>query len=118
MMSPWAESLGPVIITGFALQQLLELIDPLLDKLAGQHKSWLHSLLAFVVSLALCLLLDLRALRPFGVTRLGVLDTFLTALLITGGTRWVNDLVKVLSYKKFELRQRSAHIAVKQNTHR
>jgi hypothetical protein len=39
---------------------------------------------------------------------MGALDTFLTALLITGGTRWVNDLVKIMSYKKFELRQHSA----------
>ena len=114
-MSPWAESLGPVIITGFALQQLLELIDPLLDRFARQHKSLLHSLIAFVISLVLCLLLDLHALRPFGVTGLPGLDTLLTALLITGGTRWVNDLVKVLSYKKFELRQRSTRIAAGQD---
>jgi hypothetical protein len=107
-MSPWAESLGPVIVAGFAIQQLIELIDPVLERFVGTRKEWLLGLLALVISLVVCLLLDLRALRPFGVTRMSALDTLLTALLITGGTRWVNDLVKIMSYKKFELRQRSA----------
>ena len=109
-MNPWAESLGPVIITSFALQQLLELIDPLLERLLTKNKALIHSFLAFFVALGLSLLLDLQALRPFGLTRMPWLDTLLTALLITGSTKWVNDLVKVMGYKKNELRLRSALI--------
>ena len=108
-MNPWAESLGPVVITGFALQQLLELIDPFLDRLIKQHKGWLTSLIAFTVAVVLCVLLGLRALRPFGISGFAWLDTLITALLITGGTKWVNDLVKVMNYKKQEIRARAQH---------
>ena len=106
-MNPWAESLGPVVISSFALQQLLELIDPILDRFIKTNKATVLNLLAFFVALSLSLLLELRALRPFGLARLVWLDTLLTALLITGGTKWVNDLVKVMSYKKSELRLRA-----------
>ena len=107
-MNPWAESLGPVIITSFAIQQLLELTDPFLERFLKSKKAMAHSFVAFLVALSLSLLLDLRALRPFGLTRMPWLDTLLTALLITGGTKWVNDLVKVMSYRKNEIRLRSA----------
>lgn len=106
-MNPWAESLGPVVITGFALQQFLELLDPLLERMIKAHRGLIYSLIAFTLALVLSLLLDLRALRPFNVTVLPWLDTLLTALLITGGTRWVNDLVKIMSYKQREIRLRS-----------
>jgi hypothetical protein len=78
-MNPWAESLGPEIIIGFALQQLLELIDPLLEKFIKPNKSIAHGLQAFMLGLVLSLLLDLRALRPFGITHMGWLDTILKA---------------------------------------
>jgi hypothetical protein len=107
-MNPWPESLGPVVISSFALQQLLELIDPILERFIKTNKAMVHSWLAFLVALGLSLLLELRALRPFGLTRFVWMDTLLTALLITGGTKWVNDLVKVMSYKKSELRLRAA----------
>ena len=106
-MNPLVESLAPVVITGFALQQLLALLDPILEKWLTTNKEWILSMLAFFLGLVLSLLLDLRVLRPFGVTRLGWLDTILTALLITGGTKWVNDLTKVINYKKLELRARA-----------
>ncbi len=106
-MSPWAESLGPVVITGFALQQFIELIDPILERWARQYKGLTASLIAFFLGLTLSVLLDLRALRPFGVTRLAWLDILLTALIITGGTKWVNDLVKVMRYKTNEIRLRA-----------
>lgn len=113
-MNPWAESLGPVVISSFALQQLLELIDPFLERFIKTNKAMAHSLLSFLAALGLSLLLELRALRPFGLTRLAWLDTLLTALLITGGTKWVNDLVKVMSYKKSELRLRAARESSKE----
>jgi hypothetical protein len=106
-MNPLVESLAPVVITGFALQQLLVLLDPILEKWLKPNKEWILSLLAFLFGLVLSLLLDLRVLRPFGITSPGWLDTILTALLITGGTKWVNDLTKVINYKTLELRARA-----------
>jgi hypothetical protein len=112
-MNPLVEAFGPVFIAGFALQQLIDLLDPILDKWVKADKEWILSVVAFLLGLALSLLLDLRVLRPFGVLRMGWLDTLLTALLITGGTKWVNDLTKVISYKKLELRSRAMSLSVK-----
>jgi hypothetical protein len=45
-MNPWAESLGPVVISSFALQQLLELIDPILARFIKTNKATVLNLLA------------------------------------------------------------------------
>ena len=101
-MNPLVESLGPVFIVSFALQQLVELLDPILDKVIKPHKGWILSAVSLVVGLLLTLSLGLRVLRPLGVTRLPWLDVLLTALFVTGGTKWLNDLLKIIAYKKQE----------------
>jgi hypothetical protein len=106
-MNPLVESLGPVFIVSFALQQLIELLDPVLDKVIKPHKEWILSAVELVVGLFLTLVLGLRILRPFGVTRLPWLDVLLTALFVTGGTKWLNDLLKIIAYKKQEMRARA-----------
>ena len=93
-MNPLVESLGPIFIVSFALQQLVELLDPILDKVIKPHKEWILSAVALVVGLLLTLGLGLRVLRPFGVARMPWLDVLLTALFVTGGTKWLNDLLK------------------------
>ncbi|NOR90094.1 MAG: hypothetical protein GQ524_07545, partial [Anaerolineales bacterium] len=50
-MNPLVESLGPVFIVSFALQQLTELLDPILDKVIKPHKEWILSAVALVVGL-------------------------------------------------------------------
>jgi hypothetical protein len=106
-MSPIVESLGPVFIAGFALQQLIELLDPVLERWLKTDKPWVLSAVSFLVGLLLAITLDLRVLQPFGVTRAPWLDFLITALLITGGTKWLNDLLKVIQYRKLELRSRA-----------
>jgi hypothetical protein len=106
-MNPWAEALGPVFIAGFALQQLIELLDPILDKLLKTNKGWVLSITSFMAGLLLAVVLGLRVLKPFGVTRAPWLDVLVTALLITGGTKWLNDLLKIIQYRKLELRARA-----------
>jgi len=112
-MSPLVESLGPVFIAGFALQQLLELLDPILDRLLKPHKNWLMSAIALGLALGVTLILGLRVVRPFGLTRGDWLDALLTALLISSGTKWLNDLLKIITYKKLELQARAARGAQK-----
>jgi len=107
LMNPLVESLGPVFIVSFALQQLTELLDPILDKVIKPHKEWILSAVALVVGLLLTLGLGLRILRPFGVTSMPWLDVLLTALFVTGGTKWLNDLLKIIAYKKQEVQARA-----------
>jgi hypothetical protein len=104
-MNALVDALAPVLVAGFALQQLLELLDPILEKVIKPHKKWILSVVALVVGLALSLLLRLRVLEPLGVTWAPWLDAILTALLVTGGTKGVNDLIKLIGYKKEEAKR-------------
>jgi hypothetical protein len=106
-MSPIIESLGLVFIAGFALQQLIELLDPVLERWLKADKAWVLSAVSFLVGLLLAITLGLRVLRPFGVTWAHWLDFLITALLITGGTKWLNDLLKIIQYRKLELGARA-----------
>lgn len=96
--------LAPVFVSSFALQQLLELLDPVLDAVIKQHKKWILSALAFLVGLTMAVGLDLRILSPMGVPIVRWVDILITALFITGSTKGINDLIKVLAYKKSEAR--------------
>jgi hypothetical protein len=101
-MNQLIEAIAPVLIASFAIQQLLELLDPILDAVVKPHKEWILSIVAFISGLALTLGLGLRILAPFGITRFPWVDVILTTLVITGGTKGVNDLMKLIGYKKEE----------------
>lgn len=101
-MDELIQALAPVFAASFALQQLIELLDPILDQLIKQHKKWILSVTTLVVGLALSLGLGLRILYPLGITRFACVDMILTALFITGGTKGINDLIKFIGYKKEE----------------
>ena len=113
-MNPLVESLGPVFIAGFALQQLLELVSPLFEKWFQSPGSWVARVFVFGLSLAITLILPLRALRPFGMTSVGWLDALLTALLVSSGTAWLDDLLKIIRLKKLELQARAQNTALDQ----
>ena len=68
-METLVKALGPVFVASFALQQLLELLDPALELLISKHKAWILSATALVVGLLLTVLLNLRVLSVFGVSR-------------------------------------------------
>jgi hypothetical protein len=101
-MNQLIEALAPVLVASFAIQQLLELLDPILDAVIKPHKKWILSVVAFIVGLALTLGLGLRILAPLGITRFPWVDVILTTLFMTGGTKGINDLIKLIGYKKEE----------------
>ncbi len=75
------------------------------------HKEWILSAVVLVVGLLLTLGLGLRVLGQFGITRIPWLDVLLTALFVTGGTKWLNDLLKIIVYKKQEAQARAMMVA-------
>ena len=101
-MDELIQALALVFVASFALQQLIELLDPIFDQLIKQQKKWILSVTTLVVGLALSLGLGLRILYPLGITRFACVDMILTALFITGGTKGINDLIKFIGYKKEE----------------
>jgi len=101
-------ALGPALAAGFAIQRLLEIVDPLVDKLYGEYKKLILGLVSLVVGLALAFGLGLRVLQPLGVTSTGLLDGFATALIISAGTEGFNSIMKFLGYAKEEKKASAA----------
>jgi len=101
-MNELIDALAPAMVVSVALQQLIELADPVLDKFLQQHKKWILSAAAIVFGLTLAAALRLRILQPLGVTCPDLLDLLLTAFFLSGGTKAFNDLIKIVGYKKEE----------------
>lgn len=99
-MDDLIRTLAPAAIASVALQQLLELLDPVLETFVKAHKKWILSAISLLAGLALSFGLGLRLLTPLGYTGPGWMDALVTALFLTGGTKAFNDLIKWLGYKK------------------
>lgn len=93
-------ALAPAFIASIALQQLLDLADPLLEIWIRRHKKWILSVSSLLIALGLTLGLRFRLLSPLGFVAPVWLDVCVTALFLTGGTKAFNDLLKWVGYKK------------------
>ncbi len=105
-MDPLITALAPIFVAGLAIQQLLETLDIILQKLFDKAwKSYVMSGIALVLGLLFSWLAGLRILASLGVssdtTGMGtVVDIVVTGLIISGGTEGVNSIVKFLGYAK------------------
>jgi len=109
-------ALAPAFAAGFALQRLLEILDPILDKIRnGEHKRIVLGLLSFGSGLGLAAWPQMRVLIRLVVPSQDVLPAFVdylvTALILSGGTEGFNSVIKFLSYKKEE--KKAAAVAEK-----
>src|SRR5512134_2566334 len=99
-MDDLMRALGPVIACSIAIQQLLELVDPALDRFIKPHKKWIMSLISLVMALALTGGLRLGILGSLGHPNAGLFDIVVTALFMISGTKGANDLLKWIGYRK------------------
>jgi hypothetical protein len=99
-MDELMRALGPVVACGIALQQLLELVDPALDRFIKPHKKWILSLVSLVIALLLTAGLGLGILAPLGYPTAGIFDVLVTALFMVSGTKGANELLKWIGYRK------------------
>ena len=93
-------ALGPVFASGLGIQQLAEMLDPVLDKVGPDYKKVVVSVVSLVLGLALAFGAGLHTLQPLGVDKAGLLDPLLTGLIISGGTEGINSILKFLKYTK------------------
>jgi hypothetical protein len=95
-------ALGPAFAAGFALQRLLEILDPWLDKIkiVKENKKIVLGLISLIIGLILAFGIGLRVLRPLGVTTADFLDAVTTALIVSAGTEGFNSILKFLGYIK------------------
>lgn len=107
-MAHLVTALAPAFAAGFALQRLLEILDPIFEKLNNaQLKRILLGLISFAAGLGLAAWPKVRVLKelvaPDSVP--SILDYLVTALIVSGGTEGFNSILKFLNYKKEETKQ-------------
>jgi hypothetical protein len=99
-------ALAPAFIAGFAIQRLLEILDPILDRIrGGEKKKIVLGLISLLSGFGLAAGLSVRVLSHLGITlpaTLEFLDYLVTSLVISGGTEGFNSVLKFLNYKKEE----------------
>jgi len=94
--------LGPVAICGYAVQQLLDLLDPILGRMGQPKRVW-YGAIALLLGLLLAQLAGLRIFVSLGV--MGVppwLDSLVTALVISAAADGFNSINKYLVYLKMK----------------
>jgi len=107
-------ALGPAFAAGFAVQQLLEILDPLLGPLTIKiikkvkgvkfiqevDKKIILGIISLIFGFILTIGAGLRVLRPFMNARADFIDIIVTALIISAGTEGFNSIIKFLGYAK------------------
>lgn len=96
-------ALGPAFAAGFAVQRLIEILDPMLDKIQfiKDNKKAVLGIVSLLVGLVLAYGAGLTVLKPLGIANLPpFLDEFTTALIVSSGTDGINSIVKFLGYSK------------------
>jgi len=103
-------ALGPAFAAGFAVQRLLEILDPVLDKVKAikDNKKVTLGLVSLIVGLVLAFGIGLRVLEPLGVANAGIFDGIATALIISAGTDGINSIIKFLGYAKEDKKAEAA----------
>jgi hypothetical protein len=94
--------LAPIFAASLAVQQVLEVLSMPLERRAGKLgvKSVL-GIIGFFIGLVLAYTFHLNVMEYFKVPNSGgILDKFVTALILSAGTEGMNSLVKFLKYLK------------------
>ena len=102
-MDTLVKALAPVFAAGFAVQQLLEILDPGITAIVKIPTA--KKIVASLISLALGLLLayygGFRVLTTLGASNPNAaLDVTVTGLILSAGTEGSNSIMKFLGYAK------------------
>lgn len=100
-------ALVPAFAAGFAVQQLLELVDAIFfGNVLGANKKAVLAWISFLAGLGLSI--QIRVLSVLEPTVNPVIDVLVSALVISAGTEGVNSILKFLAYKKEEQKAAAA----------
>jgi len=110
-MDKLVTALGPAFAAGFAIQQLLELVDQALLVVLGlipgtkagyeASKKGVLGLIALGVGLAIAFVAHLQMLRTLGLAGVNpALDAVISGIFISAGTAGFNSVMKFLGYAK------------------
>jgi hypothetical protein len=84
-----------------AVQQLLEILDPVIVKCIGaRDKKLILGISSLAVGIVLVYGCGFRILEPLGLSRNDLVDALVTALVISAGTEGFNSTFKFFSQAK------------------
>ncbi len=106
-MDALVKALAPAFAAGFALQRLMELLNPLWDQFGknamfDRKREWFMNAFSLMGGLVLAFGVPLTVLGPLGYASGSLADRLITALVISAGTEGVNTILKFLGYAKAE----------------
>jgi len=104
-------ALAPVFAAGLAIQQLGEILSPLIDRMSADYKKIIVGVVSLTLGLLLAFTAKLHVLQILGVTPaagLDFIDAIVTGLIISGGTEGINSILKFLKYTKEEKKNEAA----------
>jgi len=96
-------ALAPLFAAGLGIQQLGELLSPVVDKISADNKKIILGIVSLTLGLVLAFTAKLHVLQLLGVAPASGLDTvdaIVTGLIISGGTEGINSILKFLKYTK------------------
>ena len=100
-VDPLILALVPAFAAGFAIQQFLELVDPIIVRfgLKDADKKLVLGFISLSLGALIVLFTPVRILDGLGY-KIPLLDGAVTALFISGGTEGLNSIIKFLGYAK------------------
>jgi len=109
-------ALAPVFAAGLGIQQLGEILSPLLDKISAEYKKVVFGLISLTLGLAVAFQFQLHVLNLLldpgnNPDKYTFLDSIITGLIISGGTEGVNSILKFMKFKKEESKNEAARTA-------
>jgi hypothetical protein len=104
-------ALAPVFAAGLGIQQLGEILSPVLEKISPDNKKIVIGVFSLTLGLVVAFQLKLYALhvllgKPAGDYAFA--DAMITGLIISGGTEGINSILKFLKFKKEETKNEAA----------
>ncbi|NYT02154.1 MAG: hypothetical protein GKC10_05290 [Methanosarcinales archaeon] len=101
MVDQLIRDLVPIFAAGLAIQQLLEILDPIVVRAIGEKdKRLVLGLVSMAIGLLIAFGTGMRVLRPMGLDGYDIMDAVLTAMIISAGTEGFNSILKFLGYAK------------------
>ncbi|HXI22733.1 MAG TPA: hypothetical protein VNG71_02580 [Pyrinomonadaceae bacterium] len=112
-------ALAPVFAAGLGIQQLGEILSPVVDKITADNKKIILGVVSLTLGLMVAFSADLHVLQTLGVTLgsaasappselLKTIDKIVTGLIISGGTEGINSILKFLKYTKEDKKNEAA----------
>ena len=95
-----------VILTAVAtaLQRFIEIfIDPVVEKISPEYKKLIIPIIALIIGEIIAFNGDLDLFEGKLTTTLGYI---ITGFVISGGTEFINSVLKILGYKKEEVKEK------------